>query len=156
MLSEILRNFTRQHPLILPLLFPVYFVFLWFIAGASVSFTGGWSTLAKTYRTEIPFTGQKWSMQSGQMNRWMNYNNVLTIGISHEGLYLATMILFRFRHPPLLVPWSDIKVSRSPGWFFKYVTLTMGREADIPLRIRESLAAKLQLSAGGAWPVEQT
>jgi hypothetical protein len=42
--------------------------------------------------------------------RWLaNYNNVLTIGACQQGLYLASMFLFRFMHPPLLVPWSEIK-----------------------------------------------
>jgi hypothetical protein len=31
-----------------------------------------------------------------------NYNNVLTMGASQQGLYLASMFLFRFMHPPLL------------------------------------------------------
>jgi hypothetical protein len=42
------------------------------------------------------------------------------------------------------------------GWFFEYVTFTMGHELEIPLRIREKLAAKVQESAGNAWPVEET
>src|SRR6266567_3532600 len=30
------------------------------------------------------------------------------------------MFLFRFMHPPLLVPWSEIKVRRNKGWIFEY------------------------------------
>jgi hypothetical protein len=81
---------------------------------------------------------------------------VLTLGVSQQGLYLASMFLFRFMHPPLLVPWSEIKVRRSKGWFFEYVTFTLGHELTIPLRIRKKLAAKLQESAGRFWPVEET
>jgi len=73
-----------------------------------------------------------------------------------DGLYLAVLFLFRFRHPPLLIPWSDIKVRRRKGWIFEYVTLTMGREIEIPLKIRKSLAAKLRAAAGASWPVEET
>jgi len=95
-------------------------------------------------------------MQSGQM-RWLaNYNRVLTIGVSPEGLYLASMFLFRFMHPPLFVPWSEIKVRRKNGWVFEYVIFTMGHELAIPLRIRAKLAAKLRESAGIYWPVEET
>jgi len=89
--------------------------------------------------------------------RWLaNYNNLLTIGASQQGLYLASMFLFRFMHPPLLVPWSEIKVQRRKGWVFEYVILTMGHELAIPLRIRQTLAAKLRESAGSFWPVEET
>jgi hypothetical protein len=88
--------------------------------------------------------------------RWLaNYNNVLTMGASQQGLYLASMFLFRFMHPPLLVPWSEITVRRSTGWVFEYVTLTMGHDLAIPLRIREKLAAQLREAAGNCWPVEE-
>jgi hypothetical protein len=90
------------------------------------------------------------------MRRLANYNRVLTIGVNPQGLYLATMFLFRFMHPPLLVPWSEIKVQRSKGWMFEYVTLTLGHELAIPLRVRARLAAKMRESAGTYWPVEET
>src|SRR5450759_4671869 len=75
----------------------------------------------KVYRTRVAFNGAKWRMQSGQM-RWLaNYNNVLTLGVSQQSLYLASMFLFQFMHPPLLVPWSEIKMRRKKGWVFEYV-----------------------------------
>jgi small-conductance mechanosensitive channel len=137
-------------------IFPIYFLCLWLLVGATISFVGGWFSLAKVYRTRVPFDGAKWGMQSGQM-RWLaNYNSVLTLGVSQQGLYLSSMFLFRFMHPPLLVPWSEIKVRRNKGWFFEYVIFTLGHELAIPLRIREKLAAKLRDSAGNCWPVEET
>ena len=151
-----LQHWIDQHPSAFVLIFPIYIVCLWCLVAAIVSFVGGWFSLAKLYRTRVPFSGAKWRMQSGQM-RWLaNYNNVLTLGVSQQGLYLASMFLFRFMHPPLLVPWSEIKVRRSKGWFFEYVTFTLGHELAIPLRIRKKLAAKLQESAKTCWPVEET
>ncbi len=81
---------------------------------------------------------------------------MLTLGANQEGLYLASMFLFRFIHPPLLIPWSEIKVRRNRGWVFEYVIFTLGYELAIPLRIRAKLAAKLRESAGNWWPVEET
>jgi hypothetical protein len=72
-------------------------------------------------------------MQSGQMRWCTNYNHVLTLGVSQEGLYLSSMIFFRFLHSPLLLPWKEIRVRRSKGWLFDYVILTLGRELSIPL-----------------------
>jgi hypothetical protein len=149
------QRLIDQHPAVFALVFPVYFLFLWLLVAAVVSFIGGWFSLAKVYRTRVPFNGPKWRMQSGRM-RWLaNYNNVLTMGASQQGLYLASMFLFRFMHPPLLVPWSEITVRRSTGWVFEYVTLTMGHDLAIPLRIREKLAAQLREAAGNCWPVEE-
>ena len=148
-----LQHWINQHPSVFALIFPIYFLFLWLLVGAVVSFIGGWFSLAKVYRTQVAFHGAKWRMQSGRM-RWLaNYNNVLTLGVSQQGLYLASMFLFRFMHPPLLVPWSEIKVRRSKGWVFEYVTFTIGHDLAIPLRVRAKLAAKLRESAGNSWPV---
>jgi hypothetical protein len=151
-----LQRLIDQHRFAFLAIFLIYFLCLWLLVGATISVIGGWFSLAKVYRTQVAFDGTKWRMQSGQM-RWLaNYNNVLTIGVSQQGLSLASMFLFRFMHPPLLVPWSEIKVRRKTGWVFEYVILTMGHDLAIPLRIRAKLAAKLRESAGTYWPVEET
>jgi hypothetical protein len=151
-----LQHWIDQHPSLFVAIFPFYFVTLWLLVGAIISYVGGWFSLSKCYSTRVPFNGAKSGMQSGRM-RWLaNYNNVSTMGASQQGLYLASMFLFRFMHPPLLVPWSEIKVRRNKGWVFEYVTFTMGHELAVPLRIREKLAAKLRESAGNGWPIEET
>ena len=149
-----LQRLIDQHPSVFAWIFPIYFVCLWFLVTATISFVGGWLSLANPYRTRVPFNGAKWRMQSGQM-RWLaNYKNVLTLGVSPQGLYLASMFLFRFMHPPLLVPWSEISVRRKKGGVFEYVTFAMGHELATPLRIRGKLAVKLRELAGSYWPVE--
>src|ERR1700733_12414580 len=131
-----LQQWIDQHPSEFAAIFPIYFLCLWLLVGAIISFVGGWFSMAKVYRTQVPFNGAKWRGQSGQM-RWLakHNNNVLTLGVSQQGLYLASMFLFRFMHPPLLVPWSETKVRSSKGWVFEYVTFTMGHDLAIPLRI---------------------
>ncbi|HZD94512.1 MAG TPA: hypothetical protein VE133_09670, partial [Candidatus Sulfotelmatobacter sp.] len=60
------------------LFFPVFFVGMWVLATRSVALTGGWRLLAKRFRTQSPFAGKTWRMQSARM-RWMtNYGNALT------------------------------------------------------------------------------
>ena len=151
-----LQRLIDQHPAVFAAIFPLYFFCLWFLVAATTSFIGGWYSLAKVYRARVPFNGAKWRGQSGQM-RWLaNYNRVLTLGTSPEGLYLASMFLFRFMHPPLLIPWSEIKVRRKKGWVFEYITFTLGHELAIPLRTRAKVAEKLRTEAGRSWPVEET
>ena len=68
---------------------------LWFLVAATVSIVGGWFSLSRLYRTRVPFNETQWRMQSGQM-RWLaNYNKVLTLGVSPQGLYLASVFLCR-------------------------------------------------------------
>jgi hypothetical protein len=81
--------------------------------------------------------------------RWLaGYHNCLTIGGSPEGLYLAIMPLFRFRHPPLLIPWAEITVTRRRILLFEVVQFSLGWELDVPLCVRPKLAAKLVHAAG--------
>jgi hypothetical protein len=151
-----LQRFLHQHPSVFAVIFPIYFLSLWVLVGAAISFVSGWFSLAKLYRTRVAFNGAKWGMQSGKM-RWLaNYNNVLTLGANPQGLYLASMFLIRFLHPPLLIPWSEIRVRRRKGWVFETVIFTLGHELAIPLRIRANLAANLRESAGNSWPIEET
>lgn len=68
----------------------------------------GWSKLAAHFRTEMAPEGQQFSMVTGRVAH-ANYNSVLTVGITPQGLYLSVMFLFRVGHPPLLIPWQAIK-----------------------------------------------
>ena len=93
-----LQRLFDQHPAAFAAIFPIYFFCLWLLVGATFSIIGGWFSLAKVYRTQMEFDGAKWRMQSGRMRGLANYNHVLTIGVSPQGLYLASMFLFRFMH----------------------------------------------------------
>lgn len=65
------------------------------------------------------------------------------------------MPLFRFRHPPLLVPWNEITIAQQKIAFFRFVRFGLGRELEIPLYLRPKLADKLRRGAGKQWPIEQ-
>jgi hypothetical protein len=131
------------------------FLALWLLVSTIISYIGDWTTLAKRFRLQQPFAGTRWTGQSGQM-RWIaGYGNCLTVGGCPEGLYLATMPLFMFRHPPLLIPWAEITVMQRRILVFRFVRFGLGRELDIPLYLRAKLAEKVRLSVGGRWPIEQ-
>ncbi len=150
-----MQNWLDQHQNVLWIIIPCYALALWLLVSAIISYMGGWTTLAKQFRFRPPFLGQKWSGRSAQM-RWIaGYGNCLTLGCNQRGLYLAIMPLFRFRHPPLLIPWEEIKISRKKILFFSYVRFGLGRELDIPLYLRVRLADTLKRTAGNHWPIEQ-
>src|SRR5437016_3950071 len=130
------QEFINSHPSWLALFFSICFVSLWLLVVAIVSLVGGWFQLSRKFSLIGPFDGVSEGLQSGQM-RWLaKYRNSLRLGANEDGLYLAVFFFFRFMHPPLFVPWSEIKVRRQKRWLFgEYVTLTMGNELRIPLRI---------------------
>lgn len=133
--------------------FLVAFVGLWLFIITILRYVSGWAALAKQYEFSGTFEGQSWKWQSGMMRR-TNFNNCLTIGSSFRGLYLALIAPLRFKSPPLLVPWSEITISRRKFFLVEAVCLELGRELKIPLCIRASLAENLQRSAGASWPAQ--
>lgn len=150
-----MQNWINRHYEALWVIFPLYFVVIWLLVSAIISFVGGWTALAKRFRFTGEFEGARWKGQSGQMRLITSYHNCLTLGCSREGLYLAVMPLFRFRHPPLLIPWDEIAVSRRRLLFMPYVRFQLGRGLDIPLWVREKVGEKLRYAAGERWPIEQ-
>jgi hypothetical protein len=147
-----MQNWIDQHPTALWFIFPCYFVTLWLLVSAVISYLGGWTTLAKRFRLRHSFVGERWHSQSGQM-RWIaGYRSCLTVGCNTEGLYLATMPLFRFRHPPLLIPWEEVAIRRRQMFFLPPVRFGLGRELDIPFYVSAKLADAIRQVAGARWP----
>jgi hypothetical protein len=84
-----------------------------------------------------------------------SYGNCVNFGADETGLYMAVFRPFRLGHPPLFIPWSEVRVAtQSQGLIFKSRKLFLGRQELIPLLVRSSLAEKLQEAAGKSWPVE--
>ena len=150
-----MQNWLDQHHTALWIIIPCYALALWLLVSAVISYIGGWTTLAKRFRLRVPFVGERWTGRSGQM-RWIaGYGNCLTVGCNPHGLYLAMMPLFRFRHPPLLIPWEEVAVSRRQIVFLLYVRFGLGRELDIPLYLKQNVADKIKGTAGDRWPMER-
>lgn len=140
-----------------PFIFPFYFAALYILVMYWIALVGGWRLLAKRFRLQGTFAGERWTGQSAAM-RWLTrYNRVLTVGADGAGLYMAPFILFRAWHPPLFVPWSEITDVRETQFLFsKFVVMRLGRVEEIPFRITASLAAQIRAAAGSEWPAEYT
>jgi len=151
-----MQDWTNQHQTAFWLLvFPLFFGALWCVVCALLSYIGGWATLANQFRWQSAFVGDRWRFQSGQMRWNVNYGNCLTVGGNPQGLYLAVLPLFRFRQPPLLIPWEEVTVTRRRFLLLQWVRFELGNELHIPLSIRPKLAERLQFAAGDRWPVER-
>ena len=138
-----------------PALFAVaYGLSLFLTVSRIASWWSGWAVLARRFRLRSKFIGSRWHFQSGQM-RWLcGYNHCLTVGGNSEGLYLSTSRLFRPFHPPLFIPWTEISFVRKRAFFQAGVRYELGREAPMPLWVRERLAERVKAAAGQGYPVE--
>jgi hypothetical protein len=151
-----MQKWINDHLVVLWItVFPLYFGAIWCFVCAILSYIGGWSALASRYRLHSAYVGVRWSFQSGQMRWRVGYSNCLTVGGNPRGLYLAALALFRFRQPPLLIPWEEVTVIRRRFLFVSWVRLELGREAQIPLSISTKLAERLRVAAGDRWPIER-
>jgi len=113
------------------LLIPVLFVlFGGGLAAAIISllaFVSGWRTLAARFPAPPGFNeGRFYTWQSGRLGV-VNYNNVLRVGVSPQGLFLACQFPFHFLHPPLLIPWAQItNLQQQKVFAWQVILLTIG------------------------------
>lgn len=69
---------------------------------------GGWRALSGRFRTARPLpSGASWFVNA----RFGSTPYLVSMAIAplDEGLYLARLPLFRLLHPPLLIPWSELR-----------------------------------------------
>ena len=112
-----------------------------------ISMLSGWHSLANRFWTQLEPHGQTLSagpyFYTVHMRFWVHNNNVVSITAAADALYLAVMFSFRVGHPPLCIPWEEIKFSRTKRVWWRYVVLTLGEQEKIPLRISERMARNL-------------
>lgn len=113
---------------------------------------GGWGALARRYAAEVPFQGRRLHFQFAQLGGWVGYNGALTTGADPTGLFLAVWPLFRLGHPPLFVPWDEIRASREQRFFGDVVALRFAAEPGAVVRISQRLADRLARDSGRPLP----
>lgn len=86
------------------LAFPV----IWFFTVWLISYVGGWRRFAARYRATHPPSGRVWLGQYALVNG-ARYGNALNLTVNSMGIFMEPVALFRFNHPPLFIPWSDLR-----------------------------------------------
>lgn len=137
---------------------PEVAVFLAFAAWVGmltvIARAGGWAALAQVYQSAGDFEGRRWWFQTGQMGGGIRYGGILTVGANLRGLYLSVLVPFRFGHPPLFIPWTDITVTARRGLVLGHVDLRFRRVPGVSLRLPERLGRQIAEAAGPSWPQE--
>jgi hypothetical protein len=84
---------------------------LWLGVSALLARIGGWSTLAGPYRARYPVVGERFRFVSASMGKErlpVNYKGCLFMVVNRHGLHISVLFPFRFRSPPLFIPWSAV------------------------------------------------
>jgi hypothetical protein len=129
---------------LLPLLLFVLPV-VWIIGLLAASSFGGWSELAAHFPRNADPAGRICASGSWfnlvYMRYWTKYSGAIYFEAADDALYLTMIPLFRPFHPPLRIPWDEIRMTQ--GVFF--LVLILGSAEQIPLRVSSRLAGKLEL-----------
>ncbi|MDA8634526.1 hypothetical protein N9L71_12305 [Verrucomicrobiales bacterium] len=86
-------------PIALFIIFPLFWCFVMWINRQ----VGGWSRLAKRYRTSNEPKGKVWNSVLGSVGL-ISYRGVLRCVTNEGGLSLRPVALFRLDHPELFIP----------------------------------------------------
>ena len=125
-------------------------IFCWIALSILIAKLSGWASLARDYRDDAPLDGDRFHFQSAGMRFGTNYSGCLTVGVNRKGLYLAVWLLFRFGHPPLLIPWRDITMTERKKFFMQQVLLRFARCPSIPFIISKRLVDRITEARGDA------
>ena len=133
-----------------PYWFPFFFVALWLFVGAVLSELSRWPELARAYPDHPAARGQRLRGQVTNVG-WVNENNVTAIEVTPAGLRLAAIFLFRFRRPPVLVPWEHIRgVVEKRLWWARWYTLDLGGITTVGVKRRALDTIRPYLTGPGA------
>lgn len=132
-----------MHPaIVLAIFLPIFAAWFCFVSFI-LSRMSGWAALARRYPCPAAPNCTLHSFQSGRLGS-VRYNSSLDVGLSVSGLYLRVFPLFRFGHPPLLIPWSELNGLRQKKiLFWTFVEMDVGRPSITTLTIPMHLVDRL-------------
>jgi hypothetical protein len=128
------------------IVFLALFVAAWCFESYLNSSLSGWHSLSKRFRAQSEFLGQSTSAGiffNVCLRYWADYSGIIRITSEEDALHLSAVFPFRPFHPPLRIPWTEIKFGRTKYLWRQYVVLTLGNQEHIPMRISERMAGKL-------------
>jgi hypothetical protein len=113
---------------------------MWFGIISLLSQLSGWERLAAAYRAEWPPSGERFILEWAKVGG-VYYGRCLTVYRAPEGIYLSIWPIFRFRQPPLFIPWSELRNRREKRLCWARVEeFDVGSPSVGTLQLRPALA----------------
>lgn len=144
---ETVAVFARMNPsipaafvmVVMNVLFLILFVGGWCGIGILLSSMSGWARLAESFAAVGEPTGRRFFMQYGVVGTVI-YGSNLSIHTASNGFYLSVWLPFRIGHPPLFIPWQEVRNATTyPFWWFEMVEFDVGSPSiatlELPKRI---------------------
>ncbi len=128
--------------------FPIFFVAIWSFVCWLIALVGGWQRLAQRYRTTNtpPPDSKKFDHTYGTLGI-ASYRGTLNVAITPSGLHLSVMRIFQVGHPPLFIPWADVRVTGDTFFLWiEGVALALGQPEIATLRLPKAVRNALPTS----------
>jgi hypothetical protein len=105
-----------------PLWFIPLFVVSWFSICAILAHVSSWPLLASRFRSNYPIEGEHFRFASGCIGPStrlpVSYRNCLFFTVGKTGFLMSLIFPFRFRCPPLFIPWAEVEsITEERYWF---------------------------------------
>jgi len=141
-----------------PWLIVVIGVMGWSVVLSLIARLSGWSLLAEYYEAADAYDGPRRRFQSISMERLKfvpsNYGGVVEFGADARGLHISLFILFRPFHPPLVIPWSDLKVETRQVLMWTQAVLIAARAPEVKIMVPGPTAQWIAMQSGGVFAFE--
>jgi hypothetical protein len=115
--------------------------------GFLISLQSGWFSLGRRFKRQSDPYGDTKSagpfFYTVYMRWWSKYSSVIRLAAAGDALYVSILFPLRIGHPPLRIPWDEIRFGRTKFFFRTYIMLTLGNEEKIPMRIPLRMARNL-------------
>jgi len=123
--------------------FPFLFIGMWVLISFVLS-KKGWADLVTNYTINRSFEGRRVGIITASINS-VNYKNSLVLQYNEEGIYLRPVVLFRLFHPPVLIPWKEIKEVRDKKiLFISYKELIVGHPFVAAIGLNQNTFRKIE------------
>lgn len=131
-------------PQFAPLLIIVGFSLWWLFVMNKIGSYSGWRDLHQRYAARAEPKGQRRLFQGMRMGR-CQYSGTLLFIFSPEGFYLRGLGLFRPGHPPLLIPWTDMReIAPKKVLWIQFACFEVGTEPLRTIQVSEKVKARMQ------------
>lgn len=112
---------------------------IWIAVSLLAALLSGWLKLSAHYRTDRAPQGRS----SGYINAtlgFVGYRRSLRIHTDADGLFLTVMAPFRVGHPPLFIPWRNVREAKLEKFLWKEtIKVTLGDKPGVSLKVPKAV-----------------
>jgi len=120
---------------VLFVLFPFAFVGMWFAVNAVMAQAENWPVLHQRFPGGPRPEGQRLRGCVANIGG-VSEKNITVLVLTPAGLYLYSILPYRFRRPPVLVPWEMIQYRRTSRFLWMH-TYTLALSNVTTMRVTE-------------------